>query len=144
MEATEPQASPVSSPPLRGIKKVFSKQSQASTLDPNSDVSSLRGGLRSSADSQVEKSPSRQSQGSSRDGSSKSGSSGIRKLLPGHARRQRRRKRAAEMADGAEGVERGRLHSDTPATSSMPNQSLTSLSHDGDSSLLTDDSEPEA
>jgi hypothetical protein len=89
-------------------------------------------------DSTLEKSPSRVSQESSREGSSVSGSSGIRKLISGHAKRKRRRQR--EEAFDAIGQERN--NSDTLIPAPEPNQSSTNLSQDG-SSLLTDDSEPD-
>ncbi len=87
----------------------------------------------------MEKSPSRASQDSSRDGSSVSSHSGIKKLIPGHAKRKRRRQRQGAF----EGLEKERLNSTTLLPPSAPNQSSTSLSQDGDSSLLTDDEEPD-
>jgi hypothetical protein len=132
-------ASPVASPPLKAVKKVFSNASSLSLHGRNNeDVGSLRGGLRGSADSTLEKSPSRVSQDSSREGSSLSGSSGIRKLIPGHAKRKRRRQREEVF----EAIERERNNNDTLIPGPEPNQSSTNLSQDG-SSLLTDDSEPD-
>jgi hypothetical protein len=134
-----PTASPVASPPLQAVKKVFSNASSISLRGrSNEDGSSLRGGLRGSTDSPLEKSPSRVSQDSSREGSSLSGSSGIRKLIPGHAKRKRRQQR--DEAFEAAGKERNNTDSLAPAPE--PHQSSTNLSQDG-SSLLTDDSEPD-
>ena len=134
-----PKTSPVTSPPLKAVKKVFTNASSISLRGRNTDdVGSLRGGLRGSGDSTLEKSPSRVSQDSSREGSSVSGGSGIRKLIPGHAKRERRRARE-EAFDAAE-KERNNNENLIPAAE--PNQSSTNLSQDG-SSLMTDDSEPD-
>lgn len=141
MEASSTSLPPVSSPPLKGIKKVFSTSSSSLRGRNNDDVSSLRGGFRGSTDSTAEKSPSRASQDSSRDGnaSSQSGSSGIKKLIPGHAKRKRQRQRQEAFGE----LEKERLNGNTLLPIPDPNQSSTNLSQDGDSSLLTDDEEPE-
>jgi hypothetical protein len=132
-------ASPVTSPPLEAVKKVFSNASSLSLRGRNNDDGgSLRGGLRGSADSTLEKSPSRVSQDSSREGSSLSGSSGIKKLIPGHAKRKRRRQRE-EVFDA---IEKERQNGNTLIPTPDPSQSSTNLSPDA-SSLLTDDSEPD-
>jgi hypothetical protein len=134
-----PTAQPVASPPLQAVKKVFTNASSLSLRGRNNDdAGSLRGGLRGSADSTLEKSPSRVSQDSSREGSSLSGSSGIKKLIPGHAKRKRRRQREGAF----EAFEKERQNSDNLIPGPGPNQSSTNLSQDG-SSLLTDDSEPD-
>jgi len=131
--------SPVTSPPLITVKKVFSNASSISLRGRNNDdVGSPGEGLRGSVDSTLEKSPSRVSQESSREGSSVSGSSGIRKLIPGHAKRKRRRQRE----EAFDAIAQGRNNSDSLIPAPEPNQSSTNLSQDG-SSLLTDDSEPD-
>ena len=125
-----PTTSPVTSPPLKGLKKVVSSASSISLRGQNNeDNGSLRGGLKGSADSTLEKSPSRVSQDSSHEGSSVSGNSGIRKLIPGHAKRRRRH-----------AAEKERNNSETLLSAAERNQSSTNLSQDG-SNLLTDDSE---
>lgn len=86
----------------------------------------------------LDKSPTRISQESSRDGSSVSGSSGIRKLIPGHAKRKRRKQRQEAFDE----LDKERLNGTTLLPPPDPNQSTTSLSQDG-SSLMTDDEEPE-
>jgi hypothetical protein len=130
--------SPVTSPPLKAVKKVFTNASSISLRGrSNDDVGSPGRGLRGSADSTLEKSPSRLSQESSREGSSVSGSSGIRKLIPGHAKRKRRRRQEAFDEASKE-----RNNSDTLIPRPGRSESATNLSHDG-SSLLTDDSEPD-
>ena len=140
MDTTDALLPSEASPPLRGIKKILSSRSRNSVVD--SETSSLRGGLRSSADSAAEVSPSRES---SHDGSSKSGSSGMRKLIPGHIKRKKRRMimRDAEPAQAGNELSRDGNLDNTTASVADRNHSSTSLVHDGDSSLLTDDSEPE-
>ena len=131
--------SPVTSPPLKALKKVFTNASSISLRSRNNDdVGSPGGGLRGSVDSILEKSPSRVSQESSREGSSVSGSSGIRKLISGHAKRKRRRQREEPF----DAIAQERNNSDSLIPAPEPNQSSTNLSQDG-SSLLTDDSEPD-
>ena len=132
MDSPPALPSPMASPAVKAtIKKVFSNKAGASNGD---DTSSINSGIKGSADSTLERSPSRHSQESSRDGSSVSGSSGIRKLLPGHEKRKRRRQNKETLREG-------RLNSETLLSAPLPNQSSTSL---GDSSsLLTDDSDPE-
>jgi hypothetical protein len=132
-------SSPVTAPPLKAVKKVFSNASSISLRGRNNDdVGSPGRGLRGSTDSTLEKSPSRVSQESSREGSSVSGSSGIRKLIPGHAKRKRRRQREETFDETA----KERNNSDTLIPAPGPNESSANLSQDG-SSLLTDDSEPD-
>lgn len=145
--------SPVPSP--RGFKKVLSNRSRTSIQEPGSDTSSTRG-LRKSADSTREHSPKDLSRNSSRDDSSKSGSSGFRKLIPGHAKRKRRRMREAggllqpdghstDTNNNNNNININKLSIKTanaPAPISR-NHSSTSLPQDDNSSLLTEDeSEP--
>lgn len=131
--------SPVTSPPLNAVKKVLSNASSLSLRGRNAeDAGSLRGGLRGSTDSALEKSPSRVSQDSSREGSSVSGSSSIKKLIPGHAKRKRRRQREEAL----EALEKERTNNDNPIPGPEPTQSSTNLSQDGNSPLA-DDSEPD-
>ncbi len=142
MEAV-PQVS-LSSPSMlpRGIKKVLSNRSRTSIQDPGSETSSAQG-LRKSTDSTREHSPNDLSRNSSRDGSSKSSSSGIRKLIPGHAKR-RRKMRDAGLFQPDSGPRDNNLTINTtkePAPIAR-NHSSTSLLQDDNSSLLTDDSEP--
>ena len=92
---------------LKGLKKVFSKH-RSSEPDIDGTIQDLR---TDSIDSlvSIEKSPTRQSTRSiSQDGSSKSGSSGVRKLLPGHSKRQRRKQREQELKAAVEDLGRGR------------------------------------
>ena len=137
--------SPVASP--RGFKKVLSNRSRTSIQEPSSDTSSTHG-LRKSADSTREHSPKGLSRNSSRDDSSKSGSSGMRKLIPGHAKRKRRRMREAGGLLQPEGDSTDNNNKLTIKTANAPapisrNHSSTSLPQDDNSSLLTEDeSEP--
>lgn len=141
--------SPLASP--RGFKKVLSNRSRTSIQEPGSDTSSTHGPRRS-ADSTREHSPKDLSRNSSRDDSSKSGSSGIRKLIPGHAKRKRRKMREAAGLLQPEGdstdVNSNNNNKLTIKTTNAPapasrNHSSTSLLQDDNSSLLTEDeSEP--
>ena len=118
---------------------MFSNASSLSLRGRNAeDASSLRGSLKGSADSILEKSPSRASQDSSQEGSTVSGGSGIKKLIPGHAKRKRRRQRE----EAFEALEKERTNSNHLIPQTEATQSSTSLSQDGNS-LLTDDSEPD-
>ncbi|KAF7507208.1 hypothetical protein GJ744_010890 [Endocarpon pusillum] len=147
MEAVSqaPMPSPVASP--RGFKKVLSNRSRTSIQEPGSDTSSTHG-LRKSADSTRDHSPKDLSRNSSRDDSSKSGSSGFRKLIPGHAKRKRRRMREAGGLLQPEGDATDNNNKLTIKTANAPapisrNHSSTSLPPDDNSSLLTEDeSEP--
>ena len=131
--------SPVTSPPLNAVKKVFSNASSLSLRGRNAEeAGSLRGGLKGSADSILEKSPSRASQDSSQEGSTVSGGSGIKKLIPGHAKRKRRRQRE----EAFEALEKERTNSNHLIPQTEATQSSTSLSQDGNS-FVTDDSEPD-
>jgi hypothetical protein len=131
-------------PPTSGFKKVLSNRSRTSIQDPGSETSSTQD-RRKSHDSTREHSPKDLARHSSRDESSKSGSSGVRKFIPGHAKRKRRRMREAagflqpgnESTDSNPAVDR----TNAPAPL-MRNHSSTSLLQDDNSSLLTDDSEP--
>jgi hypothetical protein len=128
----------------RGIKKILSNRSRTSLADPGSESSSTRG-LRTSTDSTRDRSPNNLSRNSSRDDSSKSGSSGIRKLIPGHAKRKRRRMRenAAMLHPESESTDSNPAINITNAPASLErHHSSTSLLQDDNSSLLTDDSEP--
>lgn len=135
---------PELSPQLKGLKKVLSSRRRSSELSGDETVRGLR---TDSIDSvSIEKSPTRQSVRSlSQDGSSKSGSSGMRKLVPGHSKRQRRRLREKELKLAADQLSRGRtgsiLSTTTPPEPSSRRPS--SLAAEGDTSLLTDDSEVE-
>jgi hypothetical protein len=134
--------SPITSP--RGIKKVLSNRSRTSLQDPASENSSTQG-LRKSTDSTRDASPKDLSRHSSRDESSKSGSSGIRKLIPGHAKRKRRRMREAAglFQPGSESTDSSPALNNVNAHPPIArNHSSTSLLQDDTSSLLTDDSEP--
>lgn len=102
--------------------------------------------------SPADRSPNRDSEESSQVGSSKSGGSGLAKLIPGHSKRKRRRRKESELrqlADqeesrrGRKGLEPNGQDKDRLASASPLNQSSSSLNNDGASSLLTDDSEPD-
>ena len=136
METVATQASPDPSSQLKGLKKVFSNRSTTSINgDRNGgEVGNSRGALRASTESVLDKSPTRHNQDSS---SSISGGSGIRKLIPGRAKRKRRRNVNAATTEDAERA-RGTL-----APTFSANRSTGSLSQDGENSLLTDDSDPE-
>jgi VAD1 Analog of StAR-related lipid transfer domain/GRAM domain len=124
---------------MKGFKKVLPNRRRSS--EPQSD--SVNPALRTdSIDSlSLDKSPTRQSTHSSlsRDGSSRSGSSGLRTLLPGHTKRKRRRVREEELRVQADELSRGRELSQS--NSALPLSRKTSSI--GDNSLLTDDSEVE-
>ncbi|KAL2426639.1 putative membrane protein C20F10.07 [Exophiala dermatitidis] len=135
---------PEPSPQLKGIKKVLSNRRRSADLQGDETISGLR---TNSIDSlSIDKSPTRQSTRSvSQDGSSKSGSSGMRKLLPGHSKRKRRKLREEELKVVADQLARGRAGSELSTTTppdALSRQS-SSLAPDGDTSLLTDDSEVE-
>ncbi|OCT54688.1 GRAM domain protein [Cladophialophora carrionii] len=136
---------PEPSPQLKGLKKVLTSRRRSSEPAIDETIRDLR---TESLDSiTIEKSPTRQSARSiSQDGSNKSGSSGVRKLLPGHSKRQRRRQREAELKAAVEDLARGRTGTGLSAmTSPQPALSRRASSHGGeaDAGLLTDDSEIE-
>lgn len=134
--------SPIASPPLSGIKKVFSSRRRSSDVQDvlGSPADQFRGSVGSI---HLDKSPTRNSTNSSPsrdDVSSKSGSSGMKKLVPGHAKRRRRRLREEELSKiAAEDVARGRPEDNHTLPPPSTNQSSVSLN----SSLVTDDSEPD-
>ena len=145
MEAETQPTMPSSLVTPRGIKKVLSNRSRTSIPDPGSETSSTQG-LRKSTDSTGEHSRKDLSRKPSRNDSSQSGSSGIRKLIPGHAKRKRRRIReAAGLLQPESDSTENNIAVDTtdaPATVAR-NHSTMSLLQDDASSLLTDDdSEP--
>ncbi|EXJ75597.1 uncharacterized protein A1O5_00104 [Cladophialophora psammophila CBS 110553] len=132
------------SPQLKGLKKVLSNRRRSSELVGDEIIKDLR---TESIDSvTLDKSPTRQSARSiSQDGSSKSGSSGVRKLLPGHSKRQRRKLRELELKAAVEDLARGRTGTGL-SVASVPaplSRRGSSQGGDGDTSLLTDDSEVE-
>lgn len=133
-----------------GIRKVLSNRSRTSIQDAGNETNTALD-LRKSADSIREHSPKDLSRKSSRDEeSSKSGSSGVRKLIPGHAKRKRRRQREAAGLFQA-GSESADSNPSLNTSSAIPpnapgrvgtNDSPTSLLQDDNSSLMTED-EPE-
>ncbi|KAL9617525.1 MAG: hypothetical protein Q9160_007683 [Pyrenula sp. 1 TL-2023] len=131
---------------LHAIKKVWSrgKRGSAPKSESTGDLT-----LQSSISSQADRSPNRNSEESSRAESSKSSGSGIAKLIPGHSKRKRRRRRESELKQLAdqEELQRGRKGLEPGQERLQPasplNQSSSSLNNDGASSLLTDDSEPD-
>ncbi|KIW48059.1 uncharacterized protein PV06_00686 [Exophiala oligosperma] len=133
------------SPQLKGLKKVLSNRRRSSDIPTDENIRDLR---TDSIDSlTIEKSPTRHSTRSvSQDGSSKSGSSGMRKLLPGHSKRKRRKVHEEEVKAVTEELARGRstgsLGLQTPSDPSI-RRSSSGLAAEGDTSLLTDDSEVE-
>ncbi|KIX10184.1 uncharacterized protein Z518_01265 [Rhinocladiella mackenziei CBS 650.93] len=134
---------PEPSPQVKGLKKVLSNR-RPSDLPGDETIRDLR---TNSLDSvALEKSPTRYSARSiSQDGSSKSGSSGMRKLLPGHSKRKRRKLRQEELKAATEEFARGRMG--TSLSVNNPPAALStrtsSIAGDGETSLLTDDSEVE-
>ena len=138
MEASRTH-SPSLSTSTGGLKKVFSKNKRNNSFEDR----------RSSIES-IDRSPNRLSHESSHDGSSKSSSNGIAKLIPGHSKRKSRRRRASELKQPNEedrGRTEGTFSNTTLGLGVEPpysgNHSTSSLNNDGGSSLLTDDSEPE-
>lgn len=138
---------PAASPHLKGFKKVFSGGRRPSEPAIDETIQDLRTG---SVDSiaTIEKSPTRQSVRSvSQDGSSKSGGSGgVRKLLPGHSKRHRRKLREVELKTAVEDLGRGRTGSGLSVMTSPPatlTRRASSQGAEGDTGLLTDDDEVE-
>ena len=142
LNQSSPVMSPVASPPLSGIKKVFSSRRRSSDVQDaaGNPPDPFRGSVSSIG---LDKSPTRNSTNSSPsrdDMSSKSGSSGIKKLVPGHAKRKRRKLREEELSKiAAEDIARGRPEDNQTLPPPSTNQSSVSLN----SSLVTDDSEPD-
>lgn len=140
---SSPVMAPIAAPPLSGIKKVFSSRRRSSDVQDavGSPTDHFRGSVGSIGQ---DKSPTRKSTTSSLsrdDASSKSGSSGMKKLVPGHAKRKRRKVREEELSKmAAEDVARGRPEDNQTMPPPSTNQSSVSLN----SSLVTDDSEPDA
>lgn len=131
-------AAPPPSPPHKRLSKVLSGGRRRS-----SDVQSENGssGARHSIESlNLGRSPTLHPQRSpSRDGSIRSGTSGrVRSLIPGHAKRERKRIREDEMVKiSQDEVSRGRQ----PASEGTARPETFSRSH---SSLVTDDSDIES
>ena len=144
MATVATQPSPHGSPAMsesshKGIKKLLSSRRRSSQAQDDTENAVPR---TSSMDNlSLDKSPTRTSTHSSpsRDGSSRSGSSSVRNLLPGHAKRKRRKAREDELRTLTEEGSRGRAPSQTspPPTLSRKASSL------GGSSLLTDESDAE-
>ena len=143
MDNTGSHSSPVPSP--RGFRKILSRAKRPSNVPKSESGTDLT--LRSSISSAGD----RNSEESSQVDSSKSESSGLRKLIPGRSKREKRRK-DSEIQKQAEEDEahRGRKplkpngqKGPGPASNSPVNQSSSSLNNDAASSLLTDDSEPD-
>lgn len=139
---TSPVMAPIASLPMSGIKKVFSSRRRSSDIQDTAGGSTdqFRGSVGSMS---LDKSPTRMSTTSSLsrdDGSSKSGSSGMKKLVPGHAKRKRRKLREEELSKlAAEDLARGRPEDNQTLPPPSTNQSSVSLN----SSLVTDDSDPD-
>jgi hypothetical protein len=136
---------PDSSPQLKGLKKVLTSRRRSSEPAIDESIHDLR--TNSTDTGTIEKSPTRQSARSvSQDGSNKSGSSGVRSLLPGHSKRQRRKLREQELKTAVEDLARGRTGTGLSTVSSPParlSRRASSQGADGDTGLLTDDSEIE-
>jgi len=130
------------SPQLKGLKKVLSNRRRSSEVQSESIITGRR---TDSLDSiNLDKSLTRASTRSSpsRDGSSKSGGSSVRKLLPGHSKRKRRKILEEELKATGEEVDRGRQFTVSSPPTPL-SRGTSSNTHDGDHSLLTDDSEIE-
>ncbi|KAJ9612396.1 hypothetical protein H2200_003993 [Cladophialophora chaetospira] len=136
---------PESSPHLKGLKKVLTGRRRSSEPAIDQTIQDLR--TDSVGSITIEKSPTRQSVRSvSQDGSSKSGSSGVRKLLPGHSKRHRRKQREQELKAAVEDITRGRTGTGLSVVSSPPAtlaRRASSQGGEGDTGLLTDDEEIE-
>ncbi|KAI1626757.1 hypothetical protein EDD37DRAFT_228660 [Exophiala viscosa] len=133
---------PEPTPQLKGLKKVLSNRRRSADIPSDENIRDLR---TNSIDSlTIEKSPTRRS--ISQDGSSKSGSSGMRKLLPGHSKRKRRKLHEEEVKAVTQELARGRtgtgLNPETPSNPSS-RRSSNLVPAEGDTSLLTDDEEIE-
>jgi hypothetical protein len=134
--------SPSPAPSQSGIKKVFSKatRSRTSVNEVDHNSSGSHRGPRTSIDLGREKLKARNSGESSRgDESSRSGSSGMRKLVPGHKRRRRKRDGQAD-----EEAPRGRSTETSPTivTQNLElNASQSTFDNDDGRSLLTEDSD---
>ena len=146
MDSPAQESSPA--PSSRGLKSIFkkgrkggkdndSKISLTNTLD---DSSSGRGGIRNSVDFALDKFKPRASDERSIGGDSGSGEKGISRLIPG--RKKRRKRRQAQEGEEAE-ERRGRSTEDVDGSGHLgiDNPSQTTLDDDGNSSLLTYDSE---
>lgn len=127
-----PSQSTTTSPSLKSIKKVFSGRRRSSEVHsedgPRNSIDSIRLDRTSTI-------PSTQSS-PSRDGSSKSGHShnGIKRLIPGHEKRERRRRRKSELQAAADIDFRGRSPEPPPL---LPH----AVANRSNSSLLTDGSD---
>lgn len=143
-----PLSPPSSSPPRRKLSKVLTGgRRRSSDVQSENAVPSVRGSVDSVG---IVKSPSLQSQRSqSREGSVRSSaSSGVKKLLPGHSKRERKRVREEELLRIAnEEAARGRQpagdadQTHSTGTETIPRPALPNRSH---SSLVTVDSEVES
>lgn len=140
--------SPSPAPSQSGIKKVFSKatRSRTSVNEVDRNSSGSHRGPRTSIDSGREKLKARNSGESSRgDESSLSGSSGMRKLVPGYRIRRRKREEAREREGQAdEEAPRGRSTETSPTIVTQDlelNASQSTFDNDDGRSLLTEDSD---
>lgn len=138
---SSPYGSPAMPPsPVLGLKKVLSNRSRSIEMLADSSTDALRSNSIESLG--VDKSPTRQSTRSSisRDGSTKSGSSGMRKLLPGHSKRKRKQIRDEELKAAEEEMDRGRSLTNATLPPPLSRQDSTQTD-ETENSLLTDDSE---
>ena len=139
-----------SGPSSRGLKSIFKKgrkggkenDSNTSFTNTLDDSSSGRGAIRTSVDSALDKLRSHASEGQNAGDEDGSREKGIARLLPGRKRRRRKR-REAQLEDGVD-EPRGRDGIEQAVYSEhlgVDSPSRTTLDDDGDSSLLTYDSE---
>ncbi|KAK5941630.1 hypothetical protein PMZ80_005579 [Knufia obscura] len=129
---------PPSSPPRKRLSKVLTAgRRRSSDVQSDNGASGLKRGSVESIG--LHKSPSIQSQRSpSRDGSTRSGgSAGVKKLFPGHAKRERKRIREEELTRIAQ-EEAARGRQPAPDVPPMTRPDTLNRSH---SSLVTVDSE---
>lgn len=129
----------MSDPSHKGFKKLLSGRRRSSQAQDDTENGVPR--TNSIENLSLDKSPTRTSTHSSpsRDGSSRSGSSSLKNLLPGQAKRKRRKAREDELRTLAEEGSRGRA----PSQSSPPPALSRKASSLGGSSLLTEESDVE-
>ena len=137
--------------PKSGLKGVVAKARLNSRSDTpagsikEDDVNSERGGVRNSVDSLLERARNTRA-GSTEDGLP-SGPSNLSKLVPGRVKKKRKKREEAERALKEAEENRGRSAEDQAATGATQittdNRSRSTLG-DGEGSLTTFDSDPDA
>ena len=135
---------PPPSPPHKRLSKVLTAdRRRSSDVQSENGAPGLRGsieslGLANSPSLAVQRSPSR-------DGSTRSSvSSGVKKFIPGHAKRERKRVREDEMAKIANGEEAARGRQPGPDSATEPTLKRPDTLNRSHSSLVTVDSDLES